>query len=82
VDGCYLTGLPRPDRAYADRNNAACGIQSEVDLQVQNRTLIMKPPRTNRQGWFDEVAEQDPAYELAKEWDSLDSDDESGDWQW
>jgi len=60
----------------------ACGIHSEVDLQIQNRTLIMTPPRTNRQGWFDEVAEHDPAYELAKEWDGLNSDDVSGDWQW
>jgi antitoxin MazE len=67
-----------------------CGIDTEIDLQIEGRTLIMKSPPTIRAGWFDSVAETNPAYdsaidpasEVAREWDSLDSDEPSGDWQW
>ncbi len=68
----------------------ACGIDAEIDMHVEGRTLIMKPPHASRKGWFGAVAEKEPTYdpeddpanEVAKEWDSLDSDEPSGDWQW
>ena len=68
----------------------ACGIDTQLELRVEDRTLIMTQPRSHRKGWFDSVAQNEPAYdpeddpanEVAREWDSLESDEPKGDWQW
>ena len=57
---------------------AACRIEDEIDLHIDNGRLVMEPVRAPRAGWFDNFV---ASKEAATVWpDVLPGDDK--DWAW
>ena len=57
---------------------AACRIEDQIDLHIEEGRLVMEPVRAPRAGWFDNVSADK---EIAAAWpDVLPGDDK--DWVW
>ena len=57
---------------------AACRIEDEIDLHIEDGRLVMEPVRAPRAGWFDNFS---AGKETASAWpDVLPGDDQ--DWAW
>lgn len=57
---------------------AACRIEDEIDLHIEEGRLVMEPVRAPRAGWFDNFA---TGKKIAAAWpDVLPGDDK--DWAW
>jgi antitoxin MazE len=58
---------------------AACGLETEVDLRIQGRTIIIEAAGKPRSHWFDsfvaEAEEPDP-------WDAIPTDEGTEEWAW
>jgi antitoxin MazE len=61
---------------------AACGIESEVELRIEGRSLVLDAARNPRAGWFDlaPAAYADDAAAVAADWDAV--ADDGGEWEW
>jgi len=60
---------------------ASCGIEQEVEMHMEGKAIILEPPKTLRQGWFKSYkVEEDPAEEVAQDWDCVAED--GGVWEW
>ncbi|HUX39559.1 MAG TPA: AbrB/MazE/SpoVT family DNA-binding domain-containing protein [Rectinemataceae bacterium] len=64
---------------------ATCGIESTVELSVEDGRLVIAASRRPREGWFEDKAVSDAAYEDTPLWDAAqaaDSDALDKDWEW
>jgi hypothetical protein len=58
---------------------AACGLESEVDMRIQGRTIIIEAAGKPRAHWFDSVVVEN---EEADEWDAIPPDEGTEEWVW
>lgn len=57
---------------------SACGLQSEVDLRLDGKTIIIEAADTPRASWFDTyVAEKD-----LDAWNTIPHDEGTDEWEW
>jgi len=54
-------------------------LESEVELLLEGDTLILKPVRPPRQGWFDQY---DPRKDVSPLADMKDLESEQAEWEW
>ena len=60
---------------------AACRIETEIDLRIDEGRLVLEPVRAPRAGWFDSFAANKEAAAGLVDWpDVLPGDDK--DWEW
>ena len=58
---------------------AACGLEKEVDLRIQGRTIVIEAAGKPRANWFDSyVAESDEA----DAWDAIPTEEGMDEWAW
>jgi antitoxin MazE len=60
----------------------ACGINSDVELRIDGKALILESPKKPRPGWFADTGTDDPALNDAALWDAVDVAEDSGEWEW
>ncbi len=58
---------------------AACGLESEVDLRIQGRAIVIEAAGKPREHWFDSFVAED---EELDPWDSIPPDEGSEEWVW
>ena len=66
---------------------AACRIETEIELRIDEGRLVMEPVRAPRAGWFDSVAANKEAAAGLLDWPDVlpgdDNDDgDDRDWVW
>ncbi len=58
---------------------AACGLENEVDLRIQGRTIVIEAVGSPRAHWFDAFVAEN---EEADAWDSIPPDEGTEEWVW
>jgi len=57
---------------------AACGLEAEVDLRLEGKSIVIEPAGKPRSSWFDSyVAERD-----MDAWNELPLDEGTDEWDW
>ncbi|MBF6057262.1 MULTISPECIES: AbrB/MazE/SpoVT family DNA-binding domain-containing protein [Thiomicrorhabdus] len=54
-------------------------IENEVDMNIKDGTLVLKPSNTLRKGWFDNYNSNDDVEPLSE---MTDLESEQEDWEW
>lgn len=57
---------------------AACGMDDEVDIRLEGKTLLIAPVKAPRAGWFDGYHPEADVEPLA----ALPMDEDSEEWAW
>ena len=62
----------------------ASGLESEVELELQGRSLILKAPENPRMDWEAAFAKESlgPPSEEEREWEALSNQFDENEWQW
>ena len=78
-----------PDRQFQRHPDSqspaeASGLESEVELELQGRSLILKAPENPRMDWEAAFAKESlgPPSEEEREWEALSNQFDEDEWQW
>ncbi len=58
---------------------AACGLEDEVDLRIQGRTIVIEAAGSPRAHWFDAFVAEN---EEADAWGAIPPDERTEEWVW
>jgi antitoxin MazE len=58
---------------------AACGLEGEVEIRIQGRTIVIEAVEKPRAHWFDSFVAED---EGSDPWDGIPADEATEEWTW
>ena len=62
---------------------ASCGIELEVDMRAEGRTIVPEATSNLRKGWFEGYdPENEEECREFLDWEGLEVAEPSGDWEW
>ena len=62
---------------------ASCGIEAEVEMRTEGRTIVLEASRNLRKGWFEGyVPENEEERREFLDWEGFEVAEPSGDWEW